>query len=263
MSKKIANNFPQNSVSEKIKIEIDNREHALIEFAKNSEIIKNIIEIKTLDIADIIIKYDGNPVNIIERKEIKDLAASIKDGRYSSQKMRLIKFALENNLQKDKITYLIEGAFATKSATISGIKRTAINSCFVNLQARDGFRIHHSANVEDTLDYLQKYYQCLLKYSPAKSIEKAEDDYEKFIKSNVEISKKKNITPEICFINQLCNIPNISVKKAKNIAKKYKNWSELIGAYDGAKNEKEKEELLVNIDGIGKAISKKIYQYII
>ena len=72
---------------------IDTREHDLINLCEL--IISNdpnytTMETETLPIGDILIKTDeGKDVLIVERKSLKDLLASIKDGRYEEQSHRL------------------------------------------------------------------------------------------------------------------------------------------------------------------------------
>ena len=44
----------------------------------------------------------------------------------------------------------------------------------------------------------------------------------------LHVSKKQNLTPEICFILQISQIPGISKKIAQIIAKNYPNWNSLL-----------------------------------
>ena len=95
-----------------MKLVIDIRESSLIEnvdkLLKYDSSFKDIlIEKKSLDLGDIIIKNDEDKeILIIERKTISDLIASIKDGRYSEQSYRLNGVEHENH----NILYLIEGS---------------------------------------------------------------------------------------------------------------------------------------------------------
>ena len=61
-----------------MQIEIDVREHSLIEIFKQNSI--EFIE-KTLDLGDIILKNNNDEIIIFERKTVSDLASSIIDGR--------------------------------------------------------------------------------------------------------------------------------------------------------------------------------------
>ena len=70
-----------------MEIIIDNREKDLIELFKNN----NVTHVnKNLDIGDIQFIINNEIIYIIERKTYDDLGASIKDGRYKEQKIRLL-----------------------------------------------------------------------------------------------------------------------------------------------------------------------------
>lgn len=88
------------------KIIVDYREKKLIDKLKCSQRISNVLEIRNLDIADIILQFETYSF-YIERKTIPDLISSIKDGRYKEQKIRL-----QAHKQRDinsQIIYIIEG----------------------------------------------------------------------------------------------------------------------------------------------------------
>ena len=81
---------------------IDNREKKIKDYYNNkikeNESIENIkyndlIKFENLDLGDILIKYNNETKFIFERKTIRDLSDSIKDGRYHEQKQRL-KYAI-------------------------------------------------------------------------------------------------------------------------------------------------------------------------
>ena len=77
-------------------IKVDSREHELITLCSN--ILNNsltysgiTLKVESLPLGDVIIT-DASGLNeyvIIERKSLRDLAASIKDGRYDEQSYRL------------------------------------------------------------------------------------------------------------------------------------------------------------------------------
>ncbi len=92
-------------------IKIDCREiklqqlcHASLADAGTDANLKLVSE--SLPLGDIIICDDyGNEKVLIERKSLADLAASIRDGRYSEQGFRLNQCSLHNH----QIYYVIEG----------------------------------------------------------------------------------------------------------------------------------------------------------
>ena len=68
-----------------MQIQIDIREKELIALSKENTNTNYDIIHKSLPIGDVILTKDGKELVIIERKTVKDLAASIKDGRYKEQ----------------------------------------------------------------------------------------------------------------------------------------------------------------------------------
>ena len=97
-------------MSAKIELLIDHRERELKTFFANYSNVK----FSNLDIGDIVFRYQGDIVVLIERKTIGDLISSIKDGRYREQKMRLLKYREDN--PHIKILYILEGHYK-KSAS--------------------------------------------------------------------------------------------------------------------------------------------------
>ena len=78
-----------------MQIQIDVREKDLISLSKDNTSY-NIIN-KSLPIGDVILTKNDKELLIIERKTVKDLAASIKDGRYKEQSARLDSTELPNH----------------------------------------------------------------------------------------------------------------------------------------------------------------------
>jgi len=126
---------------------IDRRESKLVEFFQNHD----YVVIKTLDLGDIIIKYDNKIILIIERKTITDLACSIKDKRYVEQKYRLI-----SNYNKKNILYIIEGKlnFSNKNF-IAGINIYTLVSTLINLSLRDNIHYHKTKNINETIRFIK------------------------------------------------------------------------------------------------------------
>jgi len=243
---------------ENIAITVDYREKGLIELIKaNPDINLGTVQYENLDVADIIIYFNGAIVYLIERKTWTDLAASIKDGRYRSQKLRLIRHALDNKLNRSAILYLLEGK--QPRVGVNGLSGSILQSACVNMQTRDGFRICHTANIGDTYIFLQKVCKCLMQHGFHQ--DRVQCDIisieEKVIKSQITIKKKNNLTPQNIYIHQLSVIPGVSTKTALAISQNYKSMSTLIGAFLN------KPELLSDINigkrRIGKKLSERIY----
>ena len=105
-----------------VSIIIDNRESKIYsgiierDLDKYSNLIT--IEKQQLEIGDIHIKY-MDLIVIYERKTIKDLLSSIKDGRYKEQKARLLSF---RDSYSSNINYIIEGDSITATKNSSNQK---------------------------------------------------------------------------------------------------------------------------------------------
>lgn len=246
-----------------VKIIVDIREKQPVQdqFKKN-EILSTITEFQQLDVGDIWIYHQDKLFMIIERKTIEDLSASIKDGRYKSQKMRMIKYALDSNLDRSNIMYLIEEYHINrKRKKIGSMPISTIESAMFNLQVRDGFRVYHTDDIQHTVNSIVKIHNCLLKYGCYHTPE-IKNPMDEIIRSNVKTVKKENITPELAFIAQLSVIPGVSPTLAKLIITKYPTMLTLIKAFESLESDDKRKKMLTDIDRIGKKLSERIYQYI-
>lgn len=236
---------------------IDNRENDLIQLIESSDV---IFKKKNLVLGDITFSKDDKDLLIIERKTLSDLIASIKDGRYREQKLRLINKQKENT----QIYYLIEGNINTHK------QKDLILSCIFNTMIRDNLKVIYSYNLKDTFDIIKKLIRKTTEFEKILSTDSLQDkesnnhnDYSTVIKSE----KKSNMTKEICSIAMLKQIPGVSTKCAKSILNKYLNISTLILKYESLDDEDNKKLLLKDIiiekKKIGTKLSEKIYNYLI
>ena len=154
-------------------IKIDMRERDLITVM--NDLIKNIpkynnikTEILNLELGDIILYDDTSNTNIsiIERKTIKDLLSSIKDGRYDEQSYRLNGDPLPNH----NIIYMIEGDVmntrvkSSKGAgNTNGSERFIILSAICSLNYYKGFSVIKTQTITETAMYLCNMYMKIAK----------------------------------------------------------------------------------------------------
>jgi hypothetical protein len=145
--------------SKKIKVVIDEREtslydkcRALLEQSPKVYNLQNIeITKTTLHIGDIhILTDDGKDVVIIERKALKDLLSSIKDGRYDEQSHRLIH---SSGVHPHNIIYLIEGGLLTLSVD----KRKLVHSVITSLNHFKGMTVIKTANVAESAEFVLSF----------------------------------------------------------------------------------------------------------
>jgi ERCC4-type nuclease len=209
---------------------------------------------KTLEIGDIIFKIDGKPFIIIERKTTMDLHSSIHDAtknynRYHDQKMRIMSSDIPIKY------YLVEGVIDNSNGYNFGENdKDRLYSAIVHTTLRDKIPVLRTFNMDDTLKTLEKILSTLIKFKTklwdlyVTNADTTTDsntiiDYSKVIKSK----KKDNITPEVCFLLQLRQIPGVSHNIAQEIVKLYPNMKSLINAYNNVTSEKDKNNLLKEI----------------
>tara|TARA_B100001175_G_scaffold317926_1_gene337685 strand:- start:10036 stop:10758 length:723 start_codon:yes stop_codon:yes gene_type:complete len=201
----------------------------LIDYRENG--IKNILgpDLATytnLHIGDIhIIKSDDKTnLVVLERKTIKDLQSSLCDGRFSEQKKRI---CASNFIQKG---YIIEGIVSEYDYKFKNILKQII----IRLQFKDKMCVFLTGSIQETVNLIQLIKEKLLKDSKLYNHALSNNNnisnlsIEQEYIQTLHVSKKQNLTPKICFILQISQIPGISKKIAQIIANNYPNWSSLL-----------------------------------
>jgi len=278
---------------------IDTREAKLIELIKSTsastlKIPFNIpYQVENLQIGDIIIRHQigendsSKTYNIIlERKCITDMIASIKDGRYKEQKIRLQSEVAKNTDTKQTtqsttqsiIAYILEGS---QNELRLPQDKTMLNGSIISSLFRDKIPIIRTYTLQETLDIIVRLHDRLSKdkndFFPPKGESKGHitesiledgnlDTPETIedgngiangiadVNSNsnlylqsIKKCKKDNINPKLW--NQMCymNIPGISSNIAIKISEVYPTIKSLFEAYENCSTDLEKELLLSNI----------------
>lgn len=241
-------------------ITIDNREHKLINLLNENNI---FFEKKNLDLGDILIE-DNNFKILIERKTISDLACSIKDGRYKEQKIRL-----KDNSNEFKIIYLIEGDIYLDK-NYHGITSTTIQGILLKLILRDNINCINCNTLNETYITIINIVNLLekkklnnnLKCFNLINISDNEINYSKTFKK----CKKENLTPLICNINLLSQIPNVSTNIASKIVDKYLSIENLIIEFNKLESIDERNNMLSELKigkrKLGTKLSTKIYKFL-
>lgn len=133
-------------------IKIDIREQEMFKLIKYyleiSPSYKNItIVSENLPLGDVIICDENNVERlIIERKSIRDLSSSIKDGRYEEQSYRLNGSPFSNH----NIIYLIEGDLNSKFLFKDRIDKISMYSAMFSLNHYKGFSVLRTFNIDET-----------------------------------------------------------------------------------------------------------------
>lgn len=241
------------------KIELDYRESALIDILKNKPELKPIMEVKNLDIGDIIITKGLHKL-IIERKTVNDLVSSIKDGRYREQKMRLLSYQKKN--PNTRVVYLIEGY---ELSSFLRNEQPALHGSLISMTLRDNIPIFRTKDVANSVIFILRLYSRMSKNATelfpkvsrreeeVKSIpigtkpsELGESVQVNFIKEGDNIDVKQidiggGNKDDISTGTPKCYLDNIKIKKKDNITAD--NWFSLA---------------LANIPGVSVKIAKTI-----
>ena len=205
---------------------------------------------EALPVGDVILSSaDGETDYIVfERKSLADLAASIRDGRYKEQSLRLQAFP---NVPNHNVVYIIEGDFARYNERFSKIGKGALQSAMCSLNYYKGFSVVRTMSVLETYELVHSYANKLSggnKCPPhplktpneeggvgGQGTSRAEPlctcsppPYCSVLK--VKQVKCENITPQNIAEIMLCNIPSVSSKTAAAIVKKYPTMRALMDA---------------------------------
>jgi len=104
---------------------------------------------EVLPLGDIFITTDeGKHVMLIERKSLRDLLASIKDGRYEEQSYRLMH---SSGLPPHSILYIIEGSL---SELRTPMEKRIVYSALTSLNYFKGFSTIRTMSVRETAEYI-------------------------------------------------------------------------------------------------------------
>jgi ERCC4-type nuclease len=245
-----------------MKIIIDSREADLYDKCNDFNVTTtSCIFRKSLDLGDILLTTDDNTdICIIERKSLKDLLASIKDGRYEEQSHRL---ANATNFHKHNIIYIIEGMM---NQLHNVQEKKIVYSAMTSLNYYKGFSVVRTSCMQETAEFIvffsdkiekntlktiKPFYNVILAQESVQEHEQEPDTKEPANYSNfVKKVKKENITPSNIGQIILSQIPGISDVSAMAIIEKFKTIKNLL-------NEMEKDPDCLNDIMIGNKESGK------
>jgi ERCC4-type nuclease len=208
-------------------------------------------EYRNLDVGDFLFSIDDKPVLVIERKTWADLASAIETGRYKEQKLRLTSYECRYKV------YLFEGEI-DRWQQHGRINKGALKSAALGTSIRDGFGVVFTKSFDETVDYIN-----LIATKIPSWLEEPQANWAQV--TNVKVKKSDNLTPDVCYIHQLSQIPKISDAGANAVAKVYPTMPKLISAYL-ALPESQRPEMLAKIEAgsrrLGPVASGKIYEFL-
>ena len=216
-----------------MKITIDMREKDLLKKIVplcNDLHLKISIESTILDLGDVVVSDDdGEELLIIERKTIKDLAASIKDGRYEEQSFRLNNIFIPNH----NIIYLIEGDLNFYNQKYTRIPKKTLYSAMFCLNYYKGFSLVRTASIRETAEYILRMTDKLARKNNVLGYYNG--GAETPVKNYCEVVKKvkkNNVTPDNIGSIILSQIPGISSVTSLAIMKQFGSLYALIKALE-------------------------------
>lgn len=233
-------------------LRIDNREQKLKTLLQD-HLLDNQIICENLKCGDFIIEYDSNIIIIFERKTIKDLLASIKDGRYKIQKENML-----NCIDHHKIMYIIEGSI--KWNDNSDVDKKSIISSIINTLIRDKIHIVQTDDWQDTCHFLLQTFSRISK-DPSKYMHLPNTNNQITTKEDF-ITKHKINNKNDMFFYQLTQVPGISSKTATAFVKEFDNMKDFYTRLLNL-NDEDKKNTLQSIFIEDKGKKRRINQKVI
>ena len=205
---------------------------------------------------------------IYERKTVKDLLSSIKDGRYKEQKARLLKEKEKNA----NINYIIENDSITSNKDF--INQKVLTSIYINSIYRDKINVFFTSNISDTVTFILLLVSKIIdkpenfiinpnNNNPNNDNPNNDNKLEYIDVCKIKTKKNANIDKDTCYLLQLSQIPSISKEIAKKIKEVYPSLMILIKTIEDLKDKNKQIELLTKIDGIGNKKANIIIDYLL
>ncbi len=193
---------------------------------------------------------------VFERKTIADLAASIKDGRYREQKLRLIA-----NSNKVNIAYIVEGdhsfSFDASERCVHGISCKALSGVFINTMFRDDIHIVHTQDAKETAHFIVGLASRIQKnpcsYTTVKRMtEESSTSHQQYTHASIQARRTKRVGHENVFATQLAIIPGVSPGMGVTLASRYGNMAKFVSTLAQMTSFEERSRNLQTIPHLGK-----------
>lgn len=223
---------------------------------------EQVVKRERLDIGDIRLDTPTGRI-LLERKTFADYVSSLRDKRYSEQKLRLLaaRERAREAGEKLDVVYIIEaGSVQRYEGKTMGMPNNQPLAAITKMTLRDGIVVLYSATPEDTARHVAYIYSTALKdgFNTQAHVDKvAASGYAGVCK----FSNKRKNSEHSGFQMMLATINGCSGTKAEAVARQYPSAAALVRAYD-AVSPAEAERLLADIEvggkRLGNALSSKI-----
>ena len=224
---------------------IDNRENDLIRFLQVP-----VEQVKQLPVGDIWIGVSGEQMAeeglIIERKSIRDLEASILDGRYREQRGRILAYCQEKNTRP---MYILEGQLSSGTGRL---QKSAITKFINRLVLHYQIPILQNNSTQETAELVKALVEQWATEDPQKSIRKKTDQVR--VTDGIHIQKKANALDHKTFaISCLAQCPGVSVKMAEAIITEFGTLADVMNA-----EPEQIAQVKVGTRKVGPVVSKRL-----
>jgi ERCC4-type nuclease len=190
---------------------------------------------------------------ILERKTLDDLLASVKDGRYTNQKARLLQ-----QFQPSQIIYIIEGLVKWNSST-TDVKQKILQSAVINTLLRDHISVIQTKSVAETFEFVLGLYQRFVADPEKYPHHLPSSTTNTTVEEQTIVQTSKDSDARHIFRKVLCQIPNMSDKSATAFLEKWTSFAAMYSALSSLDTQSQinvLSELKVN----GRKISKRIVE---
>ena len=207
------------------------------------------VTVKALPVGDILIgvKEDGTMAEggiVIERKSIRDLEASILDGRYREQRGRILAFCEENKTQP---MYILEGSL---SSSTGRLQKSALMKFIQRLILHYQIPVIQTASIQETAELLQTMMEQWID-DPTRLKQTTERIK---MTDGIHIQKKANAAePKQFAIACLSQCNGVSVKMAEALITQFGSLQAVMTA-----PVKEIEQVKVGARKVGPIVSKRL-----
>jgi ERCC4-type nuclease len=209
------------------------------------------VTVKALQAGDILIgvKEDGVMAEggiVIERKSIRDLEASILDGRYREQRGRILAFCEQNKAQP---MYILEGSW---SSSTGRLQKSALMKFIQRLVLHYQIPVIQTASIHETAELLQTMME-QWKEDPTRLKQTTERIT---MTDGIHVQKKANASDPTQFaIACLVQCNGVSVNMAKALITQF-------GSLQGVMTApvRDIEEVKVGSRRVGPVVSKRLHE---
>lgn len=210
-----------------LELVIDSREQTLLEDIRlQLQLDEIIIKTEMLTLGDLLVRtMEGEILLMIERKSVRDLIQSLRDGRHHDQKKRWIGFKQDN--QHTHVALWLEGDLMTTQ--MDEVLRSSLLNALFRMQSKHNILLHQ---VRTRGAFIQSLRLAIgkLKQDPYHLVASSDSVDEKATIANMTRYKKSANSQETYWQECLALIPGVSMATASKIINEFPIMSDFFHA---------------------------------